>query len=81
MPKASCSPPDHRAGEPSKAPLSPSERKHVRELIETRGEVEAAAALHSNRYTILRAAAGLPQSRAVRLLMTTRLLALEGEAR
>ncbi len=67
---------------PSRAPLTPSQRKSVLALIGELGEAHAAERLGVNRYTVLRAALGLAQSRAVRFLLASRLDALaRGAAR
>ncbi len=70
-----CSPPVNPSGErpSSKTPLPESQRTTLLGLVMNDGENETAKALGVNRYSLLKACAGLPLSASVLCLVQTRL--------
>jgi len=62
---------------PTRGPLDPADRQKLEELRANRGEKRAARLVGVSKFTLARATAGFPLQQGTRLLITTRLAAVE----
>lgn len=62
---------------PTRGPLEPADREKIDALRNLKGEKRAARLVGVSKFTLARAAAGFPLLQGTRLLITTRLAALE----